>query len=161
MSTTKTIACPRCMPPGDPYCPYCEGAYEVSVPVVSMNKELEQQAREWLNSEGYMHLGLRLTKRGHNGDSDLPERVLAAFAAHLEAQSKPIQGEVDRWVPDEKFIDTIMLHVQVAVSEYDPFPEQVDERDFLANIRGNLSIEFGIEPPPNGEKVYWTTPSPQ
>lgn len=63
-----------------------------------MNKELEQQAREWLNSEGYMHLGLRLTKRGHNGDSDLPERVLAAFAAHLEAQSKPIQGEVDGWI---------------------------------------------------------------
>ena len=73
-----------------------------------MNTELEQQAREWLNSEGYMHLGLRLTKRGHNGDSDLPERVLAAFAAHLEAQSKPIQGEVPTVPLSPEMVEKIM-----------------------------------------------------
>jgi NTP pyrophosphatase (non-canonical NTP hydrolase) len=232
-----------------------------------MSKELETIAREWLNSVGYMHLGLRLTKRGHNGDSDMPEQVLAAFAAHVLSQQLPSVIDAERtgvgeyvvrfgsqppagqirpavqwfaqqmeaklrkndhkggwegmtlsrlmsrlddevgelyralsadtnvieeasdvanfammiadnagphighaasaprtnedaggWKPDEKFIDAIMVHVKVAVSEYDPFPEQVDERDFLAKIRENLSIEFGLVSPPNGDKVYWTTP---
>ena len=26
------IACPRCTPPGDPQCPYCDGTYEVAAP---------------------------------------------------------------------------------------------------------------------------------
>ena len=26
------VACPRCMPPGDPRCPYCGGTYELEVP---------------------------------------------------------------------------------------------------------------------------------
>ena len=25
----EKIACPRCMPPGDPCCPYCDGTYGV------------------------------------------------------------------------------------------------------------------------------------
>lgn len=25
----QMVACPRCMPPGDPGCPYCSGRYEV------------------------------------------------------------------------------------------------------------------------------------
>lgn len=29
---TRRIACPRCMPPGDPCCPYCDGTYEINTP---------------------------------------------------------------------------------------------------------------------------------
>ncbi len=29
------IPCPRCMPSGDPSCPYCDGAYELAGPVVT------------------------------------------------------------------------------------------------------------------------------
>lgn len=32
MTTQPQIACPRCMPPGDPCCPYCGGTYGVDAP---------------------------------------------------------------------------------------------------------------------------------
>lgn len=32
LSDSNQIACPRCTPPGDPSCPYCEGTYGVPAP---------------------------------------------------------------------------------------------------------------------------------
>lgn len=32
MTPQPQIACPRCMPPGDPCCPYCGGTYGVDAP---------------------------------------------------------------------------------------------------------------------------------
>lgn len=60
-----------------------------------MNKELEQQAREWWRKR---HMEYQYSpKREHilpSTDFQM-ESDLAAFAAHLEAQSKPIQdGEL-------------------------------------------------------------------
>ncbi len=56
-----------------------------------MNKELEQQAREWWRKR---HMEYQYSpKREHilpSTDFQM-ESDLAAFAAHLEAQSKPIQ----------------------------------------------------------------------
>ena len=71
-----------------------------------MNKELEQQARGWYEAEERKRLASVLDT---NGDPMFDEETisvasadnarslaprLAAFVAHLEAQSKPIQGEV-------------------------------------------------------------------
>ena len=71
-----------------------------------MNKELEQQAREWYEAEERKRLASVLDT---NGDPMFDEETisvasaanarslaprLVAFVAHLEAQSKPIQGEV-------------------------------------------------------------------
>jgi len=75
-----------------------------------MNKELEQQARGWYEAEERKRLASVLDT---NGDPMFDEETisvasaanarslaprLAAFVAHLEAQSKPIQGEVDGWI---------------------------------------------------------------
>lgn len=35
------IACPRCMPPGDPCCPYCDGTYGVKANVATATTDAE------------------------------------------------------------------------------------------------------------------------
>ena len=62
-----------------------------------MNKELEQQAREWWNLRRSSVTELRQYQCLPDTHDEMISD-LAAFAAHLEAQSKPIQGEVDGWI---------------------------------------------------------------
>ena len=65
-----------------------------------MNKELEQQTKQWLLGRGMWleQLSSRINVGGESQSPTLLE-LFTEHAAHLEAQSKPIQGEVDRWIP--------------------------------------------------------------
>lgn len=60
-----------------------------------MNKELEQQTKQWLLGRGMWleQLSSRINVGGESQSPTLLE-LFTEHAAHLEAQSKPIQGEV-------------------------------------------------------------------
>jgi hypothetical protein len=87
----------------------------------------------------------------YHPQTGIPQIERAAFAKGYT------RGQQDRWSLED--LERIMVHVGIAVAEYDPFPNQVDERDFLANIRDNLAIEYGLVPKPDPSGlVQWTTP---
>ena len=113
---------------------------------MSTTDNLEQKAREWLNTEGYMHLGLRLTKRGHTGDSDLPEQVLAAFARSL-APAPP------KVLSDEGLEAAAMEVIKAAWSKSSMVDGVKLLLDYFRMWRDRGGISFRTEPLPAPPKV--------